>query len=133
MVSLDTSTESSANICKLHYITLRHASAALSQIRERSQGKLSSRSIEMVRIALDDDPAFAVTQTPDNMTRNALVHYGLTKKFPDSAMSPEKPLFGIIEVAYPTLTFESFQALVMAQSSRLSEIVNAWSTQSLGR
>jgi hypothetical protein len=129
LISLDTCEKSRATVCKLHFIMARHVSAALSQIRERFADQLSDTSMELLHQALAEDPAAEILQRSSNMARNALIHYGLTKDFPDSELDVDRPLFGIVESAHPNLGYANFSRMTLEQSRRLSEILNKWSVE----
>ena len=126
LISLDHLGQSAPTISKLHYITLRHATRALQEVRSRYHSSLSDYSLEQLSHALDNDPAREVTQADDPGLRNSLLHYGISKRTPVDKLSVSRPLYGLVETFFPNLTFETFRQMVLAQSERLSAILNTW-------
>lgn len=104
-------------------VTLYHALTSLSKISARCSS-IDSAGLRDLRSILDDRPARRILDRDGRRVRNRCVHYEIR----DSSLrlDPTQPMHGVVEAVNPDTTYQEFDALIRATTSRVADALEAW-------
>lgn len=112
-------------LLKIKYITLFHVRESLNKLQAiyRSQKLLSAKSITCFGTIISDNDYRSVCNNIN--FRNILVHYGI-ERIPESALSLDRKLFGLVEYTFNNEDYDSLNAKLDNQLNRIASIMEDW-------
>jgi len=114
---------------KVRFVALYHVLRGLRQLARTEEPSLGSTGRELMAY-IESQPTVAVLHTrASRQLRNALVHYGLGKQCPATALDMKKPLAGLVEFSHPGLDFAGLGASLRVLCEELGERLDEWGRQ----
>jgi hypothetical protein len=126
LLSADTSTEAQGTLFKIRFVTLYHVLSGLSQLRSAHASELDGDDIDLLA-RIEQHPTSVILRSRQaGWLRNTLVHYGLSKQYPTSAIGLWLPLAGMVDFYFVQVGFVDLAAALEEHVDRVAGWLDDW-------